>query len=209
MLKMIGVMLSFGVMALADFPSVHGMLFFGKQNIYLSHLPMFHEPHDYQAIFQVEIPPAVKTTYLNESSDAPSKIFTIVPEPFELPKMAKVGNTFKAVLFKGHFERGGEAITGKFLVKISKVIQFNQLDENSAPQERYFGFAFGTSEEMFLAHEITSRPGFDQISQIEPTLAGRKLVAPSDTALTKPVSLPVTPPIHIKKILYTEFEDLK
>lgn len=28
--------------------SVHGMLIFGKEKIYASHLPMFHPPHDYQ-----------------------------------------------------------------------------------------------------------------------------------------------------------------
>jgi hypothetical protein len=34
-------------------PSFHGMALFGEQTAYLSHLPMFMSPHDYQAIFEV------------------------------------------------------------------------------------------------------------------------------------------------------------
>ena len=41
--------------AQADRPSVHGMLLFGKENLYASHLPMFHAPHDYQVIFKLNL----------------------------------------------------------------------------------------------------------------------------------------------------------
>src|SRR5215212_3920941 len=34
-------------------PAFHGMVLFGEQTAYLSHLPMFMSPHDYQAIFEV------------------------------------------------------------------------------------------------------------------------------------------------------------
>lgn len=34
-------------------PGFHGMLLLGRQTAYLSHLPMFMSPHDYQAIFEV------------------------------------------------------------------------------------------------------------------------------------------------------------
>ncbi len=33
----------------------HGMLLFGEQAAYLSHLPMFGSPHNYQAIFEVTL----------------------------------------------------------------------------------------------------------------------------------------------------------
>lgn len=36
-------------------PAFHGMALFGEQTAYLSHLPMFSPPHDYQAIFQVTL----------------------------------------------------------------------------------------------------------------------------------------------------------
>src|SRR5215207_9138752 len=36
-------------------PAFHGMVLFGEQAAYLSHLPMFMSPHDYQAIFEVTL----------------------------------------------------------------------------------------------------------------------------------------------------------
>jgi hypothetical protein len=36
-------------------PGFHGMVLFGEQTAYLSHLPMFMSPHDYQAIFEVTL----------------------------------------------------------------------------------------------------------------------------------------------------------
>ena len=38
-----------------DKTSVHGMLIFGKEKIYASHLPLFHPPHDYQIILELEL----------------------------------------------------------------------------------------------------------------------------------------------------------
>ena len=37
------------------------MLVFGTEKVYFSHLPMFHAPHDYQAVIEVELPEATKT----------------------------------------------------------------------------------------------------------------------------------------------------
>jgi hypothetical protein len=39
----------------ADTPATHGMLLFGTKDIWLSHLPMFHKPHDYQVIMSVTL----------------------------------------------------------------------------------------------------------------------------------------------------------
>lgn len=36
-------------------PSFHGMALVGERHAYLSHLPMFHSPHDYQAVFEVSL----------------------------------------------------------------------------------------------------------------------------------------------------------
>jgi hypothetical protein len=36
-------------------PAFHGMVLFGELTAYLSHLPMFMSPHDYQAIFEVTL----------------------------------------------------------------------------------------------------------------------------------------------------------
>ena len=36
-------------------PNFHGMVLVGEKRPYLYHLPMFHSPHDYQAIFEVSL----------------------------------------------------------------------------------------------------------------------------------------------------------
>src|SRR5258706_108638 len=41
-----------------DAPSVHGMLIVGESTVFLSHLPMFHPPHDYQLILNAKLPGA-------------------------------------------------------------------------------------------------------------------------------------------------------
>jgi hypothetical protein len=36
-------------------PGFHGMVLVGRRSAYLSHLPMFHSPQDYQAVFEVSL----------------------------------------------------------------------------------------------------------------------------------------------------------
>ena len=36
-------------------PNFHGMVLVGEKRAYLYHLPMFHSPHDYQAVFEVSL----------------------------------------------------------------------------------------------------------------------------------------------------------
>lgn len=36
-------------------PNFHGMVLVGEERAYLYHLPMFHSPHDYQAVFEVSL----------------------------------------------------------------------------------------------------------------------------------------------------------
>ena len=38
-----------------DKPATHGMLIFGTNKIYASHLPMFHSPHNYQVILELDL----------------------------------------------------------------------------------------------------------------------------------------------------------
>src|SRR5579871_2920801 len=105
-----------GAARAADRPAVHGMLVVGHQKIYMSHLPMFHAPHDYQAIFQVELSAAgsdPKATYLKDSQTTGSKLYTFLPRPFVLAAAAAPGKSFTGDLYRGHFERGGTPIASE------------------------------------------------------------------------------------------------
>jgi hypothetical protein len=72
-----------------DRPATHGMLMVGSQQIYLSHLPMFHGPHDYQVIVEADLGQAGNGVYLEDRKSHPSeKIYTLWPqEAFVLPAM--------------------------------------------------------------------------------------------------------------------------
>ena len=41
--------------ARASEPAFHGMVLFGNKTHYISHLPMYHSPHDYQVVAQVSL----------------------------------------------------------------------------------------------------------------------------------------------------------
>jgi hypothetical protein len=56
--------LAFAQASAQDQPAVHGMLLVGEETLYLSHLPMFHSPHNYQVILEVRF----KTSTLDPKS---------------------------------------------------------------------------------------------------------------------------------------------
>jgi hypothetical protein len=148
-----------------DHASVHGMLVVGKERVFLSHLPMFHSPHDYQAILEAVLPPEVQAIYLRDMASHPDqKIYTLVPEPFVLPDMLAHPRPFKADLYRGHFERGGVAIASIARVGIARVVYEKQFDPSAVHPATLRYLAFGSpGGEQFLAHLITAKPDFDQV----------------------------------------------
>jgi hypothetical protein len=138
----------------------------GEETIYLSHLPMFHSPHDYQVIFEAELDGAAKASYLASKAASAETVYTIAPEAFALPEMVAAPRPFKAALFRGHFERGGEEIA-RATVTIRRVVHFRKFDPHQPKMGTAQFFLFGKGKEKFLAHEITARPDFDQILAAE------------------------------------------
>lgn len=150
----------------ADRPSVHGMAVVGTKHIYLSHLPMFHSPHDYQVLLEVQLDPASQAEYAKAKTASADELITIVPEAFVLPEMIAHPRPFKADLFKGHFERGGIVFIENATVTITKVIYFKKfLATDTAPATSHY-ILFGNAEEQFLAHQITAKPDFDQLLKV-------------------------------------------
>jgi hypothetical protein len=150
----------------SDTPSIHGMLIVGTEKVFLSHLPMFHPPHDYQAIVEAEFDAPGLRMFKHAKANSTETIFTLVPEKtFVLPEMISNPTLFFASVYKGHFERGGTFVT-KVTVKIVKTIYFQKLDPNGMKpaEEKYL--VFGSANEKFQAHIIQSKPSFDEVSQL-------------------------------------------
>ncbi|MCO4794468.1 MAG: hypothetical protein KC493_12180, partial [Bacteriovoracaceae bacterium] len=146
-----------------DPASVHGMVLFGEKKLYLSHLPMFHNPHDYQTVLKIELNKKAKEAYLAQKNG--EELFTIVPERFILPEMVENPKPFKVTLVKGHFERGGTPFTTG-VATITKVLYHKKLNPKGNMPEVYSGLLIGTKKESYILHKITGKPDFDQISKV-------------------------------------------
>lgn len=213
---------------LSNRPAIHGMLLMGKTQIYASHLPLFHAPHDYQVILELHIDASSTEVYKESLKNFPKKtVYTLEPERFELPLMLHNPVAFKANIYRGHFERGADEIVHDAIVHIIKVLYFKQLDGRISQPLDYNALLFGNVSELFLAHLITSAPDFDQISSIK--LKDLEIQKRLSALAVLPILLPETTnkkPISGTKLeaktiggfpfkilsvksLYTEFGDLK
>jgi len=205
----------------ADRPAIHGMLVFGKSTIYLSHLPMFHSPHDYQVIVEAELQDSAQQTYLNDQKMNPDQtLYTLEPlEKFSLPDEIQNLKSFHATLFRGHFERDGIPIATDITVSIKAIVYFHQFDPAAKKPEVLTYLYFGHPGETFLAHWITAAPDFDQVLSVNfapaqtPTLPANQLYnllqipAHTDTLPLDP-SDPSSAQASALKQYYLEFDDL-
>jgi hypothetical protein len=153
--------------SLQDPPAVHGMLLFGTENLYASHLPMFHSPHNYQVILVLAIPDSAWQVYLQNKKDFTETVYTLEPEKFVLPEQIQSFAPFKAHIYRGHFERGGTQIIENVWVKIKSILYFRKFDPLEKSPENYQFFIVGEEKELFAVHYISERPDFDQIFSIQ------------------------------------------
>lgn len=147
----------------SDEPAVHGMLLFGKNANYISHLPMFHSPHDYQFIASVDLIEKKSGTTLKryERIKNAEKIFTISPKPMDLSKVLRGEITsFEVTIYDGHFERGGTPI-GPAMVKVKRILIGEKIAKDKGPSSDFL--SFGQGGEYYLAHVITGQPTYDAI----------------------------------------------
>ena len=160
---------------------VHGMLVLGGQRtddalrspVYVSHLPMFMPPHDFQVIARVTGEPARRYGDF-VAHFGTSGIYTFSPEPFSIDELDPSGGrpartSFGGTLFRGHFERGGSEIASDVAFEVEQVVHFRRFSAEAGNtargQLRYL--CFGERGAAFLAHLITAPPDFDQILAVE------------------------------------------
>ena len=162
--------LSHSMTAKADNPATHGMVIFGDQTTYASHLPMFHAPHDQQAVFEINLEntgrkPTVELYEELKSKKNDQGIFTILPQAFDLSELIETGSgTISAILYDGHFEKGGTPI-GPLNVHVSKVVYSQKLSKNSLPNADFI--VFGTGDEHYAVKKIGAVGSYDAIVSVE------------------------------------------
>ena len=153
----------------------HGMLLFGERVIYLSHLPMFDAPHNFQVLLRVGLSDGgedLADRYRRDRVSSGERIYSLVPEEFHLsdlsPPESPKRTSFRGTIFRGHFERGGQPIIKGLIVEVTNVVYFQELDTEAAHDSgRPLTYlCFGEAGDLFAAHMITARPDFDQILSV-------------------------------------------
>ena len=157
-----------------DRPAGHGMVVVGRKTVFLSHLPMFMEPHDYQVILQASFDADPGQVYVEDRKAHPKAlVYTVAPEPFVLPDLFPPGpgepprlRSFRGDLFRGHFEQPGpgtEGIATDVEVTVDNVVLASKFDPEGPVLHRLAYVLFGTGAELWLAHVISRPPDFDQL----------------------------------------------
>jgi hypothetical protein len=196
------------------------MIIFGKEKIYASHLPLFHSPHNYQIILELELDKTAGQKFIADQLEHPEfTTYTIEPERFILTDKILSRGSFKANLYRGHFERGGIKIADSISIKISTIIYFRKFDETEKKLPHSAYLLFGNSKEQFAVHQISNKPDFEQIIQVKTGSVKNNC----DTVIFSEVNEPVgisgnTIPMKtgngrgeliLVKQIYLEFDDLK
>jgi hypothetical protein len=155
----------------------HNMFAFGRDTMFLSHLPMFMAPHDAQLILEVALENAdgssLQAAWSRErETHSDDRLYTMMPEKFALstlyvPDPPERGS-FRARFFRGHLERGGEPIPelADVDVRVTDVVYAKRFDQRGRPDDLTY-LLLGRGGELFLAHVISQPPDFDQVLSVE------------------------------------------
>ncbi len=155
----------------------HNMMVVGEKSVYLSHLPMFMSPHNFQVILEATLTSggkSLQSLYTNDRRSNPEiKMYTLSPqESFKLTSLftprPPERSSFKGTILRGHLERGGEEIDGlvNVDVNIKRIIYAEKLERDSHKPENLTYILFGKGTELYLAHVIAAPPDFDQILRV-------------------------------------------
>jgi hypothetical protein len=157
----------------------HNMFAFGRETVFLSHLPMFMLPHDAQLILEVAPEDHGGRSLLGvwsteRESHPDERVYTMMPQKFALSTLytpdPPARRSFRARFFRGHLERGGEIIPelGNVVVRVTDVVYAKRFDRGDKPEDLTYRL-FGRRGELFLAHHISEPPDFDQILSVQLT----------------------------------------
>ena len=163
-------------------PSIHSMLVTGSDptQLFLHHYDLFNNPnHSYHVTLEAMIDDAATRRVFEVWRKAnPEARATIDPEVFLLPEI-KAGSKART-MFKAQFSefpnkagaeetQWGTAIPGldAVTIKIVRIIQFRAFDNTAKYPDRLTYQLYGNAKEVFLAHEVTEAPSFQQVVQLK------------------------------------------
>ena len=194
-----------------DTTGVHGMWLVGESPVYVSHLPMFMVPHNYQVILKVTLEDDVNRRLADlREQFGRDMLVTVNPEVFAIRDL-KPGDDgrpaltqFRADIVNGHFEHDGDTFAEATLVRVDEVTYFREFDLSPGDPEESAGdldyLLFGDADrDLFLAHRVGGRPSFDQALRI--TAEGVHFTEPEIERRGRPtVAIPGRANVHDQRL---------
>ncbi|MBC7712404.1 MAG: hypothetical protein H7177_03645 [Rhizobacter sp.] len=127
--------------------ATHGMVIFGKEKLFASHMPMYHAPHDKQVVFTFEVEQSVKDQII---SNQDKTYLTFVPAPFDLNKFVATPFEITGDLYQGHFEKDGVLFLSGVTLKNPKIEFLNENLKVLSGQKTYSSYKiFGTKNDTY------------------------------------------------------------
>jgi len=170
---------------------VHGMVVTGTRGgaMYLSHIPMFHAPHDVQLVVEVraEAPPSGVPASLSD------RLYTWKPQTFSLDALRDGSLTrVRGTLYRGNFESGGRPIAQNVTFVVQRVVLDEVLRPSTpAPAEGVY-VVVGPRAAALAVRVVGGNPGFDQVLAVR-VGAGDAGAAPTDAELARGVRFTPAP----------------
>jgi hypothetical protein len=163
---------------------LHGMLIIGEETLYVSHLPMWMRPHNFQVILEVTFRGAdqPQARYVDDRKTTGTRLYTLNPlKQWDIRELAPAGPqrlpsraSFQATIWRNHFESHPVTHPGqKFMiaqdaeVHVENVVYFQELHPQGPGLQDLEYLLFGKGQELFLAHVITQPPDFDQVLSVQ------------------------------------------
>lgn len=142
---------------------VHGMIVFGAGHVFMSHIPMFKEPHDFQLLIEVELPdvPDRPPSFAGE-------LYTFEPKAFSLDALRKGElRGIDGTLFRGNFEDGGQPVLKDVHVAVKRIVGTPHPLVDAPASARVLAYTVvGTKDEAYVFHPISKGSDFDQIAAV-------------------------------------------
>jgi hypothetical protein len=152
--------------------ATHTSLLLGTNTFFMSHLPLYGAPHNFQIILRVELDAASTATLQADQLNSGSDLYTFFPPQFRISDLANAlrsGNTFDldgSQIARGHIERGGVPIINNASITVTEALHFRVINANDTDPAESKYLLFGANGENFVGHLIAGRPDFDQFTEV-------------------------------------------
>jgi hypothetical protein len=144
--------------------SVHGMVLFGSEKLYLSHIPLFGNPHNIQVVVEAKI---VAGSVPSTAAFA-NQLYTVRPRPFSLSDLANgTLRTITGTVYLGNFESGGTPAFQNVTFEVSRTVFRRGLVQQTPKSPTLDYIAVGTPTEPYLVHILDAPSAWDHIVKVQ------------------------------------------